>query len=155
VTELFGKIDTIRTTITKSPPAVNVLVDSSVWSLALQRLNPGADPWTQELYALISNERAYLIGPIRQELLSGIRDSHHFEELRDRLRGFPDIRIEETDYESAADFFNHCRARGIQGSHIDFLICAVAVRRAMSIFTTDRDFISFERLLPIRLHAIH
>ena len=104
---------------------------------------------------MIDTKSAFLIGPIRQELLSGIRDARQFEGVRERLRGFPDVEIEVTDYESGADFYNRCRAVGIQGSHIDFLICAVAVRRAMSIFTTDRDFISFERVLPIRLHAIH
>jgi predicted nucleic acid-binding protein len=132
-----------------------VLVDTSVWSLALRRVTPQSDRWTEELSTLVDAKSAFLIGPIRQELLSGIRDKRHFEGVRDRLRGFPDLEIEEIDYESAADFYNRCRAVGIQGSHIDFLICAVAVRRAMSIFTTDRDFISFERVLPIRLHAIH
>jgi len=134
---------------------VNVLVDTSVWSLALRRVTSQSDRWTEELSTLVDAKSAFLIGPIRQELLSGIRDKRQFEGVRERLRGFPDLVIEETDYESAADFYNRCRAAGIQGSHIDFLICAVAVRRAMSIFTTDRDFISFERVLPIRLHAIH
>jgi predicted nucleic acid-binding protein len=134
---------------------VNVLVDTSVWSLALRRVTPQADRWTEELSTLLDSKSAFLIGPIRQELLSGIRDPRQFEGVRQRLRGFPDMEIEEIDHESAADFYNRCRAVGIQGSHIDFLICAVAVRRKMSIFTTDRDFISFERVLPIRLHAIH
>lgn len=134
---------------------MSVLVDTSVWSLALRRVIPRSDPWTVELSTLLDVKSAFLIGPIRQELLSGIRDSRQFDAVRERLRGFPDVAIEETDYESGADFYNRCRAAGVQGSHIDFLICAVAVRRAMSIFTTDRDFISFERVLPIRLHAIH
>ena len=134
---------------------MSVLVDTSVWSLALRRVTPQSDRWAEELSTLVDAKRAFLIGPIRQELLSGIGDTRQFDAVRERLRGFPDVAIEETDYESGADFYNRCRARGVQGSHIDFLICAVAARRAMSIFTTDRDFISFERILPIRLHAIH
>jgi predicted nucleic acid-binding protein len=104
----------------------------------------------------VGAKSAFLIGPIRQELLSsGIRDKRQFEGVRERLRGFPDLAIEETDYGSGADFYHRCRAVGIQGSHLDFLICAVAVRRVMSIFTTDRDFVPLERILTIRLHAIH
>ncbi len=134
---------------------MKVLVDTSVWSLALRRVTPQSDRWTEELSALVDAKRAFLIGPIRQELLSGIRDFGQFEAVRERLRGFPDVAMDETDYEGGADFCNRCRAQGLQGSHTDFLICSVAVRRAMSIFTTDRDFIGFERVLPIRLHAIH
>jgi predicted nucleic acid-binding protein len=134
---------------------VKVLVDTSVWSLALRRVTPRSDRWTGELSALLDAKRAFLIGPIRQELLSGIHDSRQFEVLRQILRNFADVAIEKPDYEGGAEFYDRCRAQGVQGSHIDFLICAVAVRRSMSIFTTDRDFIAFERVLPIRLHAIH
>jgi predicted nucleic acid-binding protein len=49
--------------------------------------------------------------------------------------------IDRSDYERAAHVFNACRRKGIQGSNIDFLICAVAHRHAMPIFTLDRDFI--------------
>jgi hypothetical protein len=93
-----------------------------------------------------------LIGAIRQELLSGIRDFRQFEALRQTLRGFPDVAMQKTDYEGGAEFSNRCRARGIQGSHVDFLLCAVAVRRSMSIFSADQDFKAFEQVLPIKLH---
>ena len=43
--------------------------------------------------------------------------------------------------------------QGIQGSNTDFLICAVAVRHARAIFTTDKDFAGYARALPIRLHT--
>jgi len=55
------------------------------------------------------------------------------------------------DYEEAATFFNRCRAKGIQGSNTDFLICAVAVRNEFPIFTTDADFIHFATVIPIKL----
>ena len=93
-----------------------------------------------------------MIGPIRQELLSGIRESTQFNRLREHLRAFPDTEITSDDYEDAASFFNRCRAQGIQGSNTDFLICAIAVRNQFSIFTTDGDFTHFSRVLPIVLH---
>ena len=73
--------------------------------------------------------------------------------LRDHLRAFPDVELDPGDYEEAASFFNRCRARGVQGSNTDFLICAAAARRQLGILTTDADFRHFAKLLPIRLHA--
>ncbi len=58
------------------------------------------------------------------------------------------------DYVTAASFFNACRARGVQGSSTDFLICAASVRVGAPIFTSDGDFEGFAGLLPIRLYEI-
>jgi predicted nucleic acid-binding protein len=123
-----------------------------VWSLAYRRSGLPRAAGAAELARLIQQGRAVMIGPVRQEILSGIRDEAQFELLRDTLRAFPDLLISTSDYEQAAAFFNLCRSRGIQGTHIDFLICAVASRRAMSIFTTDKDFSAFAPILRIRLH---
>lgn len=65
---------------------------------------------------------------------------------------FPNELIINADYLSAAHFSNLCRQKGIQGSHIDFLICAVANRLEMSIFTYDKDFEFYSHLIPITLH---
>jgi predicted nucleic acid-binding protein len=105
-----------------------------------------------ELSELIQEGRALLMGPIRQELLSGISDNGQFKNLRDRLRAFDDLSIRERDYERAAEFFNICRDEGVQGSHIDFLICSVAEKNGASIFTTDRDFTRYAQHIPVALH---
>ncbi len=133
---------------------MRVLVDTPIWSLALRRRTRSVqDPSTSELAELIQDGRASLIGPVRQELLSGIRERVQFETLRDHLRAFPDIEITMGDHEQAAAFFNVCRAKGIQGSNTDFLICAIAARGNFPIFTTDADFTHFAGILPITLHA--
>jgi len=132
---------------------VNALVDTSVWSLALRRARGPSLVEATELEELIREGRAAIIGPIRQELLSGVRSARQFELLREHLRAFPDLELETDDFELAAEFFNRCRGRGVQGSNTDFLICAAASRRDHSIFTTDRDFTSFAKLLPIKLHS--
>ncbi len=93
-----------------------------------------------------------MLGPVRQELLSGVRTPSQFETLRDHLHAFPDICLESEDYEEAASFFNRCRGKGIQGSNTDFLICAAAVRRGFGILTADADFAHFAKVLPIELH---
>ena len=131
---------------------MRVLVDTSVWSEALRRLNkPESEP-VRELRSLILEHRVEIIGPIRQEILSGLREEAQFERLEKQLAAFPDILLETDDHTMAAKFFNTCRAQGIQGSNTDFLICAAAVRRDLAIFTTDKDFPLFTKHLPIVLH---
>ena len=131
---------------------MNVLVDTSVWSLALRRARRIDDAIPRELAALIQEGRAVLIGAVRQELLSGIKAKPQFEQLRSHLRAFPDLDLDFNDYEDAAAAYNRCRERGIQGSNTDFLICAVAMRRELAIFTTDGDFKQFARALRFQLH---
>jgi predicted nucleic acid-binding protein len=131
-----------------------VLVDTSIWSLALRRTRSQVSREAQELADLIAAGRAAIIGPIRQELLSGIKSEEQFDLVRDRLRAFPDVRLTRGDYELAAEFFNRCRTAGVQGSNTDFLICAVAARRQMLVFTSDRDFHSFGSVIDVNLHEV-
>lgn len=134
---------------------MKVLVDTPVWSLALRRrpadLNE-QDLRMRETFAeLISDGRAELVGLVRQEVLSGIREQRQYERLRVSLRSFPHVAITLEDYETAAKMHNECRAAGIAGSSVDFLLCAVSVRRRWSIYTLDRDFTQYSRVLPIAL----
>ena len=132
---------------------MKVLVDTSVWSLALRRRARLDEPVVRELRSLIEEGRVAVIGPIRQELLSGIRTAESYERLRDHLRAFPDEQLVTGDFERAAEHFNTCRTRGVQGSNTDFLICAAAERRALPILTSDADFTRFAAILPITLHG--
>ena len=132
---------------------MKVLVDTPVWSMALRRRKQSEDSVTRSaLSALVEDGRVAIIGPVRQELLSGIRERPQFDRLREHLRAFTDTELTSDDYEEAAAFYNRCRAKGIQGSNTDFLICAAAVRYGYPIFTTDADFTRFAALLPIALH---
>jgi predicted nucleic acid-binding protein len=134
---------------------MRVIVDTSVWSLALRwRTPPDSSPVVTRLRDLITNDQVALLGAIRQEILSGIRSSEQFTRLRDYLRIFPDMELLPEDYELAAEFFNTCRSNGIQGSNTDFLICAVAHHRSYSILTTDNDFQSFQAHIPIILLSV-
>ena len=132
---------------------MNIVIDTSVWSLALRRQPSSRASEALELADLAREGRAAMLGPVRQELLSGVRGEQQYETLRRHLRAFPDIALEAEDYEDAASFFNRCRAKGVQGSNTDFLICAVAVRRRFGILTTDTDFLHFAKVLPIELHS--
>lgn len=133
-----------------------VLVDTSVWSLALRRKQADLSPAEQDLkialQELVRDGRAQVVGPVRQELLSGIRAEESFRKVRDALRAFDEPQLRIQDYEEAARINNICRARGITGSAIDFLICAVAHLRGWEVFTTDRDFPRYSKVLPLRLY---
>ena len=118
---------------------MRVLVDTSVWSLALRRDKPVQSPEMMELRRLITAHLVEIIGPIRQEVLSGIRDTIQFDRLEKYLAAFSDLSLHADDYAMAAKFFNLYRAKGIQGSNTDFLICAVAVRHDLAIFTPGLD----------------
>ena len=131
---------------------MRVLVDTSIWSLALRRGTPKEHELVRELYDLIQDVRAQIIGPIRQEILSGIKSQKQFETLKSYLSAFPDLPLETSDYEKAAEFFNISRKHGIQGSNTDFLICSVAYHRDLEIFTTDKDFYNFQQYVPIKLY---
>ena len=134
---------------------MRVLVDTSVWSLALRRSGALAEEdrsLVDELHELIDDVRVAMIGPIRQELLSGIPSQAQFEALKEKLQAFEDLPLGRDDYERAASFFNTCRSCGVQGSQTDLLICAVGAGMGIPIFTSDKDFPLYAQHLPVSLH---
>jgi predicted nucleic acid-binding protein len=132
---------------------VRVLLDTPIWSAAFRRGDDVTGLHRQELQKLLKHGAVEIIGPIRQEILSGIRESSKFREIRNRLRAFPDLEMDTEDFETAAEYYNRCRSAGIQGSFTDFLICSVSVRYELAIFTDDKDFLGYKRVLPIRLYS--
>ena len=131
---------------------MKVIVDTSVWSLALRRDKQESSTAVQELQRMIHDHRVQMIGSIRQEILSGIRSESQFKKLQKHLESFPDLPALTEDYVTAAKYFNRCRSKGIQGSNTDFLICAMANRNKFSIYTTDKDFELFSKHIQIVLH---
>ncbi|MDR1305942.1 MAG: PIN domain-containing protein [Treponema sp.] len=126
---------------------MKILIDTPIWSKALRRkkiISEDKDI-VNSLKYLINDFMAVLIGPIRQEILSGIPDENIFDDLKGKMSGFSDFPIETTDYELAAEYSNICRRNGVQGSNTDFLICSVAVRNNFEIFTTDDDFNHYKK----------
>ena len=129
---------------------MKVLVDTCIWSAVLRHKNPDLE-LSNKLKDLINDGRVSIIGPIRQELLSGISGTEQFHRLKKQLSSFEDITLKTEHFEKAAEFSNMCRKEGIQGSTIDFLICAVAYLENLVIFTTDSDFENYSKFLPIEL----
>jgi predicted nucleic acid-binding protein len=132
-----------------------VLVDTTIWSLALRRDDTRLSDLERKkkvsLHELISHHNAQMIGPIRQEILSGIRHADQFSRIRRQLSAFADEPLQMADFELAAEFSNLALDKGIAGSNVDFLICSVAASRSWKIFTDDGDFVRYSQFLPVAL----
>ncbi len=132
---------------------MNVLIDTCIWSLVLRR-SPKKSlnlRLKEQISDLIRELRVVVIGAVRQEVLSGIRDQPQFNKVRNHLHAFPDLQLDASTYELAASFFNQCRTKGIQGSNTDFLLCAAAKQHNLAVFTLDKDFARYGDLLGIHL----
>lgn len=137
---------------------MKVLVDTSVWSLALRRPKKAALGAEQQavvaaLADLMRDGRAVMMGAIRQELLCGIKTQAQFDALKSTLTAFDDVALTLQDYEKAAEAFNTCRSHGVQGSNTDFLICAVSINHQLPTFSIDNDFQMVRQWLPVRLYS--
>lgn len=133
---------------------MNLLVDACVWSLSFRR-RPGAPLSVDqkrmviELQEAIAEGRVSIIGVIRQEVLSGIRDRGQFQRTRQALVSFLDEDMLPADYIEAARLFNLCLDHGVQCGSIDMLVCAVAARRSFTVLTYDQALIRCLRVLKI------
>jgi predicted nucleic acid-binding protein len=122
---------------------MKLLIDACVWSLVLRRkpavtLSREEQEMVAALTEAIRDGRAAILGPIRQEILSGIREPAQYEKLRRILRSFPDEPLTTSDHEEAARLFNLCRSNGVQCGAVDILLCAVARQRRWAILTFDQ-----------------
>lgn len=134
-----------------------MLVDTSVLSLALRRRDPirlseRERLLVAEFIGASDRGEVALLGVIRQELLSGVRHQEQFDRLRRSLDGYHYFDVTLTDHDLAAEYTNQCRAAGLSAGDIDMLICAVAVRADVPVFTTDGDFKGYARHVPVVLH---
>ncbi|MEN8772256.1 MAG: PIN domain-containing protein [Akkermansiaceae bacterium] len=131
---------------------MGVIVDTSVWSLALQRRNPVNAPETEALTELIETGKAIMIGPVRQEILSGVRYTVQFDRLRSALSAFPDELLESSDFVEAARICNKCLDSGIVIGNTACLIAAIAIAREMEILTIDPEFEKLSSVVQIPLY---
>lgn len=129
-----------------------IACDTSALSHFFRR-TPGDGGKISEVVAyLIEADSLALFGIVRQELLSGVKHSSSFDRIEIATQALPLYFAEDDDHTTAARFYNTCRAKGIQGSPVDFLICAMAVRRKFAIYTTDPDFKMYASFIPIDLY---
>jgi len=135
---------------------VRILVDTSIWSLALRRPSGVVNQEATLLKTIIEEgEDVYLLGIILQEVLQGIRNSSDFLALKEYFKAFPLIDLMREDYTGAAELKNHLIRKGKQGGTIDVLIASAAISHHCHLFTTDKHFAHIAehselKLFPLR-----
>ena len=131
---------------------MKILVDTSVWSLALRRQGGTLDAKVTQLHDLIAGgQTIYLLGVILQEILQGIGNREQFHKLRQYLEPFPMIELLRNDYVFAAQLGSDCRHKGIQASTVDYLIAAAAIQHDCYLLTADKDFIFVASVSALKL----
>lgn len=121
---------------------MNLVVDTSVWSLVLRRTRiDDSNSYVQNFRTHLElNNRLFLTGNILQELLDGLRSPKQFDRLLELLEPFPLLEIHRSTYVAAAKLRTVCRAKGVLAGPIDFLIAAACCRYGYPLLTADRDF---------------
>ena len=121
---------------------MKLLVDTSVWSLALRRkntvnLSPDEQKLKAKLVQAIQDGRIVMLGLLRQELLSGIKEKDQFDKVKAALNPYLDEPITTADHEYAAHVYNECRNQGVEAGTVDILICAITVLRGWEVLSGD------------------
>jgi predicted nucleic acid-binding protein len=131
---------------------LNILVDTSIWSLSLRRQSANDRAEVKRLQEIIlSGEKIYTAGIILQEILQGIKDNNQFNKLKSHFEAFSLISPGADTYIYAATLFNKCRRSGIQLTTIDCLIASIAIQYDCYLFTADGDFSLIPQIAPLRL----
>ena len=131
---------------------MRILVDTSVWSLALRRGGPADHPAVVKLRDFLdSGEDLFLTGLILQEILQAFRSEEVAAQTADFFEPFPLLPTESNLCRAAARLYRRCRDKGLAASTLDCHIAAAAMENDCQLLTTDRDFERMSQVCPIEL----
>jgi predicted nucleic acid-binding protein len=128
-----------------------ILVDTSAWVEFLRAT--GSESHLRVRSALEERMDLATTDVIVMEILAGARDDVDRERLRRLLHGLDFLPVDgPADYETAAELYRRCRARGETPRKLtDCLIAAVAIRGDAELLCADADFLAIARHTPLRL----
>ncbi len=131
---------------------MTLLVDTSVWSLALRRDAALGDPEVVALReALMGADAVVTTGLVLQELLQGFAGPKARDLLIERFSGLLMLQPDRDDHVAAAELRNACRRAGVQLGTIDAVLAQLCIRHDLTLLSTDRDFVHAARHCPLRL----
>ena len=120
---------------------MTLLVDTSVWSLALRRDAGEPSPEVDALrQALEGRDSVVTTGLVLQELLQGFSGPRDRKLVIERFSALPILSPDRQDHIEAAELRNRCRRAGIQVGTIDAILAALCIRHDLILLTTDKDF---------------
>lgn len=133
---------------------MTLLVDTSVWSLALGRDAPANEPEVAVLKdALAGADVVVTTGIVLQELLQGFGPPKARAQVISSFAALALVQPDREDDIAAADLRNRCRAAGVQLGTIDALIAQLCIRHSLTLLTTDKDFLHAARHSKLKLWA--
>ena len=131
---------------------MTLLVDTSVWSLALRRDAISAAPQVRALRdALEGEEIVVTTGLVLQELLQGFAGPRARRDIIERFAALPLLGPDRQDHIDAAELRNRCRRAGVQLGTIDALLAQLCIRHDLSLLTTDDDFVHAAAHCPLKV----
>jgi predicted nucleic acid-binding protein len=131
---------------------MTILVDTSVWSLALRRDAPPNTPEVSALHSILATGQGVVTtGIVLQELLQGFSGPREREQIIDRFSAIPLLRPDRQDHIAAAELRNTCRRAGVQLGTIDALLAQLCIQHQLTLLTTDKDFEQAAKQCPLRL----
>jgi predicted nucleic acid-binding protein len=131
---------------------MTLLVDTSVWSLALRRDQASAVPQVSALrVALEGDEIVVTTGLVLQELLQGFAGPRARKDIIERFAALPLLGPDRQDHIDAAELRNSCRRAGIQVGTIDALLAQLCIRHDLTLLTTDNDFVRAASHCPLKV----
>ncbi|WP_326538435.1 type II toxin-antitoxin system VapC family toxin [Pseudorhodoferax sp.] len=131
---------------------MSLLVDTSVWSLALRRDVETAEPEVETLKdALFGADVVVTTGLVLQELLQGFSGAKAQSQIVERFAALPLLQPDRDDHIAAATLRNTCRRAGVQIGTVDALLAQLAIRHDLMLLTTDKDFTHAARHCALRV----
>lgn len=131
---------------------MTILVDTSVWSLALRRDAEASAPEVLALKdALLGNEVVVTTGLVLQELLQGFSGPKAHTQIVQRFAALPLIQPDRDDHVAAAGVRNACRRAGVQMGTVDALLAQLCIRHELTLLTTDKDFAHAAKHFPLSI----
>jgi predicted nucleic acid-binding protein len=132
-----------------------LLVDTSVWSLALRRDTPPNSAEVIKLTsALAEGTSIVTTGLVLQELLQGFSGPKQAGEIVEHFASIPIISPTRADHIAAAELRNVCRRGGVQIGTIDAIIAQVCIGNDLELLTTDRDFTNISAYCKLKVWRV-
>lgn len=131
---------------------MTLLVDTSVWSLALRRdSSPDAKEVIALREALDGADSVVTTGLVLQELLQGFGGPKAKDAIIERFGALPLIQPDRQDHIAAAEVRNLCRRSGVQVGTIDALLIQLCGRYELTLLSSDKDFANAVQHVPFKL----
>lgn len=135
---------------------MTLLVDTSVWSLALRRDTEAEEPEVQALKdALFGADVVVTTGLVLQELLQGFAGAKSSGQIVERFSALGLLQPDREDHVAAAGLRNSCRRVGVQLGTVDALIAQLCIRHDAVLLSTDKDFVHAAKHCKLKVWSLN